>query len=157
MADPARSGPHTAPTSALKRGPKRRRRSVVLGIPAAIVAILAALALWRVGAPGGGEDGAAGTMGVNADRHAALHGVEVRQLTSDRTFWAGERDEEPVFVVSNQRVRLEPGTDVDIVGVLVPAPDVATARREWGVDEATARAVRERGVYLRTTEIRSSR
>jgi hypothetical protein len=129
----------------------------VLGVPAAIVAILTAVALWRVGAPAGGEDGAAGTMGVNADRQAGLRDVEVRQLTSDRTFWAGERDEDPVFVVSDKRVRFEPGTHVNIVGVLVPAPDVATARREWGVDEATARAVRDRGVYLRTTDIRQAR
>ena len=137
--------------------PKRRRRSVVLGVPAAIVAVLTIVALWRIGVPAGGENGAAGTMGVNADRHASLHDVEVRQLTSDRTFWAGERDEDPVFIVSEQRVRFEPGTSVTITGTLVPAPDVAAARRQWGVDEATARAVHERGVYVRATEIRQER
>jgi hypothetical protein len=127
---------------------------VVLGVPAAIVAVLTIVALWRIGAPAGGEDGAAGTMGVNADRHASLHDVEMRQLTSERTFWAGQRDEDPVFIVSDHRVRFEPGTSLTIVGTLVPAPDVATARRQWNIDEATARTVHERGVYLRATEIR---
>jgi hypothetical protein len=135
---------------------RRRRRAVVLGVPALIVAVLALAALWRVGAPAGGEPGAAGTIGLNSDRRASLERVVVRQLTSDRTFWAGAGNEEPVFVVSDAPVQLTPGTEVTITGRVEPAPESDVARRAWKIDEATARAVRERGVYVRATEIRSS-
>lgn len=135
---------------------RRRRRAVVLGVPALIVAVLALAALWRVGDPAGGEPGAAGTIGLNSDRRASLERVVVRQLTSDRTFWAGARNEDPVFVVSDTPVQIEPGTEVTIVGRVEPAPESDVARRAWNVDEATARAVHDRGVYVRATEIRSS-
>ena len=136
-----------------ERVKRRRRRSVVLGVPAAIVAVLAIIALWRVGAPVDREPGAAGTMGINEKREASLASIEVRQLTSDRTFWAGEIDEQPVFVVSARPIRLEPGSHVSIVGHLEPAPPVDVAQREWRVDEATARAVEKLGTYLRARSI----
>lgn len=134
--------------------PRQRRRAVVLGVPAVVVAALALAALWQIGDPRGGEPGAAGTIGLSADRRARLERVEVRQLTSARTFWAGALDDDPVFVVSATPVRIEPGTVVTISGRVEAAPTVEVARHEWGVDEATARAVHERGVYLRAAEIR---
>jgi len=135
----------------------RRRRAVVLGVPAAIVAVLAMIALLRIGGPADREPGAAGTMGVNADREASLDRIEVRQLTSDRTFWAGAIDEQPVFVVSERAVKLEPGAYVAVVGRMQPAPRVEVAQRQWRVDEATARAVEEVGAYLRATSITTVR
>jgi hypothetical protein len=132
---------------------KRRRRAVVLGVPAVIVAVLALAALWRVGAPPDSEPGAAGTIGLNPDRRASLERVQVRQLTSERTFWAGTPDEEPVFVVSDRPLRIEPGSEVTIEGRVEAAPATDVARREWDIDEATARAVRERGVYVRASRI----
>jgi hypothetical protein len=135
---------------------RRRRRAVVLGVPAVIVAVLALIALLRVSAPGQREPGAAGTMGINADRQASLASIEVRQLTSDRTFWAGAIDEQPVFVVSERPVRLEPGSHVAIVGRVEPAPSIEVAKRRWNIDEATARAVQELGSYLRATSIRTA-
>jgi hypothetical protein len=132
---------------------RRRRRAVVLGVPAVIVAVLAIIALWRVGAPADNEPGAAGTMGVNEKREASLASIEVRQLTSDRTFWAGEIDAEPVFIVSERPITLEPGSHVAVVGHVEPAPPIDVAQREWRIDEATARAVRQRGTYLRAREI----
>lgn len=131
----------------------RRRGAGVLGIPGLLVAVLALVALWRIGGPVDREPGSTGTMGVNVERHASLERVEVRQLTSDRTFWAGARDEEPIFVVSSSPVRVEPGTEVTISGRIEAAPDVEVARREWRIDAATARAVRARGVYVRATRI----
>ena len=132
---------------------KRRRRAAVLGVPAVIVAVLALAALWRVGTPPDGEPGAAGTIGLNPDRRASLDRVQVRQLTSERTFWAGALDEEPVFIASDRPIRLEPGSEVSIEGRVEAAPEVDVARRRWGIDEATARAVRERGVYVRASRI----
>jgi hypothetical protein len=135
----------------------RRRRAVVLGVPAAIVAVLALIALLRIGGPGEREPGAAGTMGVNADREASLASIEVRQLTSDRTFWAGAIDEEPVFIVSERPVTLTPGVRVAVVGRMQPAPRIEVAQRQWKIDEATARAVQDIGSYLRATSITVSR
>jgi len=132
---------------------KRRRRAAVLGVPAVIVAVLALAALWRVGTPPDGEPGAAGTIGLNPDRRASLDRVQVRQLTSEHTFWAGSLDEEPVFIASDRPIRLEPGSEVAIEGRVEAAPEVDAARRRWGIDEATARAVRERGVYVRASRI----
>jgi hypothetical protein len=136
---------------------KRRRRAVVLGVPAVIVAVLALAALWRVSVPPHGEPGAAGTIGLNPDRRATLERVQVRQLTSERTFWAGSLDEEPVFVVSDRPVRVEPGSELTIEGRVEAAPAVDVAKREWGIDEGTARAVRERGVYVRASRITAAR
>lgn len=135
----------------------RRRRAVVLGVPAVMAAAFTLAALWWVGSPHHGEPGAAGTIGLNADRRAALDGVPVRQLTSRRTFWVGTLDEEPVFVVSDRPVTFDPGVEVNVVGRVEPAPAVEVARRDWGVDEATARAVRERGVYVRASKITEAR
>jgi hypothetical protein len=136
---------------------KRRRRAVVLGVPAIIVAVMTIVALWRLGTPPAGEPGAAGTIGLNPDRQATLERVEVRQLTSDRTFWAGPVEEDPVFVVSDQPVRFEPGTEVTVAGRVEAAPAVEVARRKWGVDEATARAIHARGVYVRASRITIAR
>jgi hypothetical protein len=122
-------------------------------VPALIVTVLALAALWRVGTPPEGEPGAAGTIGLNPDRRALLERVQVRQLTSEHTFWAGSLDDEPVFIASDRPVRLEPGSAVTIEGRVEAAPEVEAARRRWGIDEATARAVRERGVYVRATRI----
>ena len=138
----------------VKRG---RRRAVVLGVPAALVAVLAVIALLRVGAPAEQEPGAAGTMGVNPEREVSIASIEVRQLTSDRTFWAGEIDEPPVFVVSERPVEVEPGSRVALVGRLYPPPPVDVARREWRVDDATARAVHEQGSFLRAVTITPAR
>ena len=132
---------------------KRRRRAAVLGLPAAIVAVLALAALWRVGTPPVGESGAAGTIGLNPDRRASLDHVQVRQVTSEHTFWAGTLDDEPIFIVADRPIRVEPGSEVRIEGRVEAAPDVDAARRRWGIDDATARAVRERGVYVRASQI----
>ena len=156
--------------------PGRRRRAVArLGVPGLIVAVLALVALWRIGPPAGDEPGAVGTRGgggvlepltrladvltTNAvGRRASLEKVPVRQLTSDSTFWAGELDGDPVFVVLDPAAKrsartLEPGTRVTLVGTVEPVPDLEEAARLWRVDQATARAVRDIGVFLRVTAV----
>lgn len=160
----------------------RRRAVVRLGIPGLIVAVLTVVALWRVGrAPVAVEPHSIGTSGTaarpapggmlapiktlaevlgenTAGREASLENVEVRQLTSARTFWVGTIDDMPVFVVlASADRRIQPGDRVTIVGTVAPAPTSAEARREWGLDEATARAVEEGGVYLRATGVAPAR
>jgi hypothetical protein len=136
---------------------RRRRKSVVLGVPALIVAVLALAALWRVSTPPGSEPGSAGTIGLNPDRVATLERVRVRQLTSDRTLWVAAPDDDPIFVVSDRPVRFEPGAEVTITGRVEASPTEAAAVRDWGIGEATAREVHARGVYVRASRITPAR
>ena len=157
--------------------PGGRPRAVArLGVPGLIVAVLMLVALWRLGAPVPDEPGAAGITSGNArvleplthfpevltanavGRRASLENVPVRPLTSGSTFWAGEVDADPVFVVVEKTAHrpapaFEPGMRVMLVGTVEPAPDPEAAARAWGVDQTTARAVKKAGVYLRATEV----
>src|SRR2546423_5567589 len=96
-----------------------RRAVVRLGVPALIVALLAIVALWRVGPPPQQQAGAVGTTGTGAGkaltipiktvaelisnnsigREASLEHVRIRERAGDRFFWIGSGDERPVFVV----------------------------------------------------------
>jgi hypothetical protein len=155
-----------------------RRRSVArLGVPGLLVAVLALVALWRIGPSVPGKSDAVGTAGHDAGgvlgpltrlsdvltanavgRHASLENIPVREVTSASTFWAGEPGGDPVFIVLDPTVRrppggLEPGERLTLIGTVAPAPDPAEAARAWGVDQTIARAVTDRGVYLRATEV----
>jgi hypothetical protein len=160
----------------IRPGRQRRRAVARLGVPGLIVAMLTLVALWRIGPPASDEPGAVGTKGgdggvlepltrladvltANAlGRRASLENVPVRQLTSESTFWAGELDGDPVFVVLDKATSpaaraFQPGTRVTLVGTVEPVPDPEEAARAWGVDQATVKAVRDIGVYLRATQV----
>jgi hypothetical protein len=154
----------------------RRQDVVRLGVPALIVAGLAVLALWRVGAPAGGRQ-AVGTSGRAAPpslpltqivevlasnaigRQASLERVAIHEVTSPRTFWIGTGGEMS-FVVLDPDVKRSPdtriarGARVTIIGLVRPAPDPAQAVRQWSIDAATAAFVRQHGTYVHATEIR---
>ena len=156
----------------------RRRNAVRLGIPALIVTVLTIVALWRVGAPVLPEErpGAAqaprrtrlpplttiaDVITANAiGRQASLERVEVRQVTSPRTFWFGPADGQPAFAVLDPDVRrtgaaeVVAGASVTLIGLVRPSPPAEQAMRQWQLDEATARVVQERGTYLHVTEVR---
>ena len=158
----------------------RQRNVVRLGIPALIVAVLAIVALWRIGAPvqdittigttGSAVPGLSVPLTQVADllletatgRRASLEAVPVRQITSARTFWIGATDAAPAFVVLDPDVkrspetRIVPGARVTLVGLVRPAPAVVQAMRQWKLDEDTAKAVVDRGTYLHATEVHSA-
>ena len=157
-----------------------RRHAVRLGIPALIVAGLALVALWRVG-PSSIEPAAEGTSGTSVPRavaapltvlaevvamnavgrQASLEAVEVREITSPRTFWIGTEAGERAFVVLDPDVKRTGGAEIasgrrlTLIGLVRPAPDAATAIRQWHIDDATAKSLIERGTYLHVTEIKS--
>jgi len=153
----------------------RRPRAVRLAIPAAFVAILTFVALWRVGAPVVPASGkraepeplAALTQiaEVLADnsvgRRASLEQVVIQNIASPRALWIGA-DEERVFVVLDPDVKnashvpLRAGVRVTLIGLVRAAPSEDEAIRQWALDPATAKVVRERGTYLHVTEIRAA-
>jgi hypothetical protein len=94
-------------------------------------------------------------------RQASLESVEVREVTSARTFWIAAGGVQ-AFVVLDPDVKrtdgaaIAPGQRLTLIGLVRPAPDAATAIRQWNINEATAKSLTERGTYLHVTEIRAS-
>ena len=134
----------------------RRRHAVRLGIPAVIVAALALVALWRIAPP---REPLRPVATSGDSTRAAIERIPIREVTSATTFWAGRIDEPPVFVVvaagatRGSNVRLTAGQEVSLVGVVHPVPAEADMRRRWGVDELTAKSVREVGTYIEATQV----
>ena len=154
----------------------RRPRAVRLAIPGFIVAVLAVVALWRVGAPPASSPESAESVRevlapltqlaeVLADnsigRQASLENVTVREVPSPRTLWIGAGGDR-VFVVLDPDVKnlsataLRPGASVTLLGLVRAAPAEDAAMRQWAIDAATATLLREGGTYLHATEIRSA-
>jgi hypothetical protein len=155
----------------------RRRNVVRLGVPALIVAGLAAVALWRISTPAANPS-SVGTTGTSssvrtppltriadllaentAGRQASLERVAVRDVTSPRTFWIGKGDEAAFVVLDpdvkrGPDVRIEPGVLVTLIGLVRPAPAPSEAMRQWAIDAATAELLRKRGTYLHAVEVR---
>jgi len=153
----------------------RRPRAVRLAIPAAFVAVLTLVALWRVGAPAVPASGSSSPAPeplaaltqlaeVLADnsigRRAALERVVIREVSSPRALWIGSNDDR-VFVVLDpdvknpSKVPLTAGSTVTLIGLVRAAPAEDEAIKQWALDPATAKTVHERGTYLHVTEVRA--
>ena len=119
----------------------RRPRAVRLAIPAAFVAILTFVALWRVGAPvvpASGKSAEPEPLAaltqiaeVLADnsvgRRASLERVVVREIPSPRTLWIGTGDER-IFAVLDPDVKnvsavpVQVGSRLTLIGLVRAAP-----------------------------------
>jgi hypothetical protein len=149
----------------------RRPRAVRLAIPATFVAILTFVALWRVTSPAVPASGDGSSLDPLAltqiaevlaensvGRRASLEQVVIQNIASPRALWIGA-DEERVFVVLDPDVKnaahvpLRAGERVTLIGLVRAAPPEDEAIKQWGLDPATAKTVRERGTYLHVTEI----
>ena len=150
----------------------RRPRAVRLAIPGAFVAILTFVALWRVGVPTTGSGAASSRpeplepltqiAEVLADnsigRRASLERVIIGDAPSPRTLWLSTGDDR-VFAVldpdvkNSSAVPLRAGEHVTLIGLVRAAPPEDVAIRQWAVDAATAKSVRDHGTYLHVTEI----
>ena len=150
----------------------RRPRAVHLALPATIVAILTFVALWRVTSPTVPATGGSSrreplaplteiveVLAENSiGRQASLENVVIREVVSPRALWIGE-DDQRVFVVLDPDVKnlsgvaTSPGARVTLIGLVRAAPAENEAIAQWGLDPATAKAVRDRGTYLHVTEI----
>jgi hypothetical protein len=149
-------------------------------VPALIVAVLAIVALWRVGPPPKQATAAVGTSGSAAEkvltvpiatvaelvannavgREASLEHVRIRERVGDRFYWIGSGDERPVFVVLDPDVKritettLRPGARVTLIGIVRPVPSAQDVERQWRLPAATALLIAVSGTYLHVTEIR---
>ena len=153
----------------------RQRNVVRLGLPGLIVAALAVVALWRIGPPADDPTDEPGTSAApdgpltrvietladnSIGREASLEQIEIRQLTSATTFWAGAIDDKPVFVVVDAQAKRAPGVRVlagqmvTLIGVVRSVPPDEEAMRLWKLDAATAKSVEQAGTYLHVTEIK---
>ena len=137
------------------------------------MAILTFVALWRVSAPvvpASGKSAEPEPLAaltqiaeVLADnsvgRRASLEQVAIRDVASPRALWIGE-GEQRVFVVLDPDVKnashvpIRAGERVTLIGLVRAAPPEDQAIKQWALDPATAKTVRERGTYLHVTEIR---
>ena len=157
-----------------------RRAVVRLGVPALIVAVLAIVALWRVGPPPRQAATAVGTSGTAVEkvltvpiktvaelvsnnavgREASLEHVRIRETAGNRFYWIGSGDERPVFIVLDPDVKrttattLRPGARVTLIGIVRPAPSAQEVEQQWHLPPATATLVADSGTYLHVTEIR---
>jgi hypothetical protein len=157
-----------------------RRAVVRLGVPALIVAVLAIVALWRVGPPPRPATAAVGTSGAAAEkvatvpittlaglmannavgREASLEHVRIRESAGERFYWIGSGDERPVFIVLDPDVKrtaattLRPGARATLIGIVRPVPSAQQIEQQWHLPQATAALVAESGTYLHVTEIR---
>ena len=157
-----------------------RRTVVRLGVPALIVAVLAIVALWRVGPPPKQAATAVGTSGTAAEkvltlpirtiaglvsnnaigREASLEQVRIRESAGNRFYWIGSGDERPVFIVLDPDVKrttattLRPGARVTLIGIVRPAPSAQEVEQQWHLSAATATLIADSGTYLHVTEIR---
>jgi hypothetical protein len=152
----------------------KRPRAVRLAVPAAFVAILTFVALWRVSAPVVPASGTSAEREplaaltqiaeVLADnsigRRASLEQVVIRGVASPRALWIGG-DDDRVFVVLDPDVKnashvpIRAGERVTLIGLVRAAPSEDEAIKQWALDSATAKTVHERGTYLHVTEIRA--
>jgi hypothetical protein len=153
----------------------RRPRAVRLAVPAAFVAVLTFVALWRVTSPSVPASGGASSSAEpltpltqiievlaqnSVGRQASLERVVIQEVVSPRGLWIGE-DDHRVFVVLDPDVRnpsgvpVRAGTRVTLIGLVRAAPSEDEAIRQWALDAATAKAVRDRGTYLHVTEMRA--
>jgi hypothetical protein len=146
-----------------------------------IVAVLAIVALWRVGPPPASHETATvatrGTSPAKAitepvktvaellsnnavGREASLEHVTIRERVGDRFYWIGSGDERPVFVVLDPDVKrtseatLRPGARVTLIGIVRPVPTANEAVQQWHLSTATATVIADSGTYLHVTEIR---
>jgi len=152
----------------------RRPRAVRLAIPATFVAVLTLVALWRVSGPMTPAPGTTAArpeplapltqiVEVLADnsvgRRASLERVVVREIPSPRTLWIGTGDERVLAVLDPDvknlaAVPVAVGARLTLIGLVRAAPPEETAIRQWALDPAAAKSMREHGTYLHVTEIR---
>lgn len=151
-----------------------RPRAVRLAIPAAFVAVLTLVALWRVSGPVAPASGTTAARPeplepltqiaeVLADnsigRRASLERVVVREIPSPRTLWIGTGDDR-IFAVLDPDVKnvsavpVQVGSRLTLIGLVRATPPEETAIRQWALDAATAKTARDHGTYLHVTEIR---
>lgn len=96
------------------------------------------------------------------NRQVQLTNVKVQDVNGDRTFWIGQPNGQPVFVVLEQpldagsaenKIVIKPGQSLNLTGVLRPVPSTQQAQQEWGLTPAEAQTLQTQALYLRAGQV----
>lgn len=96
------------------------------------------------------------------NRQVQLTNVKVQNVNGDRTFWIGQPNGQPVFVVLEQpldagsaenKIVIKPGQTLNLTGVLRPVPSTQQAQQEWGLTPAEAQTLQTQALYLRAGQV----
>lgn len=90
---------------------------------------------------------------------AALLGVEVQAVVSERAFFVGPSPAKQILVVTETPMReIAPGQVVAIAGTISALPaNLATVRSEWGLSAAAEAMLASANVYLKATDVEVTR
>ncbi|HEY9296046.1 MAG TPA: hypothetical protein VIQ31_06670, partial [Phormidium sp.] len=96
------------------------------------------------------------------NRQVQLTNVNVRDVNADRTFWIGQPNGQPVFVVleppldagsAENKVVIKPGQTLNLTGVLRPVPSTQEAQQRWGLSPAEAKTLQTQALYLQAAQV----
>lgn len=96
------------------------------------------------------------------NRQVQLTNVNVQNVNGDRTFWIGQPNGQPVFVVletpldagtAENKIVIKPGQTLNLTGVLRPVPSTQQAQQEWGLTPAEAQTLQNQALYLRAAQV----
>jgi hypothetical protein len=136
---------------------RRRQRALWFVVLALGVAAVTFAALWRVAAPPVGSSTAAPPQPIG--RPIVLEAAQIRDVPSPRTLWVDAAGT-PRFAVldpdvkRSTEIQIVTGARLTLIGLVRATPAADVAIRQWGIDEAEAARVLERGDYVYVTEIR---
>lgn len=96
------------------------------------------------------------------NRQVQLTNVRVQNVNGDRTFWIGQPNGQPVFVVlepaldagsAENKIVIKPGQTLNLTGVLRPVPSTQQAQQQWGLSPAEAKTLQNQALYLQAGQV----
>lgn len=96
------------------------------------------------------------------NRQFQLTNVKVKNVNGDRTFWIGQPNGQPVFVVldtpldagsAENKIVIKPGQTLNLTGVLKPLPTGQQAQQQWGLSPQEAKTLQTQALYLQAEKV----
>ncbi|MFB2934571.1 hypothetical protein ACE1B6_04775 [Aerosakkonemataceae cyanobacterium BLCC-F154] len=96
------------------------------------------------------------------NKQVQLTNVTVQTVNGDRTFWIGQPNGQPVFVVleppldagsAENKIVIKPGQTLNLTGVLKPLPTDTQAQQQWGLSPAETQRLQNQALYLQAGQV----
>ena len=96
------------------------------------------------------------------NRQVQLTNVTVQSVNGDRTFWIGQPNGQPVFVVletpldagsAENKIVIKPGQTLNLTGILKPLPTGQQAQQQWGLSPQEAKTLQTQALYLQAGKV----